>query len=42
MTEKEENLDPAPVSIPGYEELMDEAIQMAILKKDSIEASFEN
>lgn len=42
MTEKEENLDPAPVTIPGYEELMDEAIEMAILKKDSIEASFEN
>ncbi len=42
LAEKEENLDSVPVSIPGYEELMDEAIEMAILKKDSIEACFEN
>ncbi|MBP5704992.1 MAG: hypothetical protein J6X12_09930 [Paludibacteraceae bacterium] len=41
LAEKEENLDSAPVSIPGYEELMEEAIEMAILKKDSIEACFE-
>lgn len=42
LAEKEGSLDPAPISIPGYEELMKEAIEMAILKKDSIEACFEN
>ncbi len=41
LVEKEESLDSSPVSIPGYEELMEESIEMAILKKDSIEASFE-
>lgn len=41
LVEKEEKLDPAPISIPGYEELLNEAIDMAILKKDSIEASVE-
>ncbi len=41
LVEKEESLDVSPVSIPGYEQLMEEAIDMAILKKDSIEASFE-
>lgn len=41
LVEKESQLDVSPVSIPGYEALMDEAIDMAILKKDSIEASFE-
>lgn len=41
LVEKEKNLDSSPVSIPGYEELMEESIEMAILKKDSIEASFE-
>lgn len=40
LAEKEELLDVSPVSIPGYEQLMNEAIDMAILKKDSIEASF--
>lgn len=41
LEEKEEKLSTSPVSIPGYEQLMDEAIDMAILKKDSIEASFQ-
>lgn len=41
LVEKEKKLDSSPVSIPGYEELMEESIEMAILKKDSIEASFE-
>lgn len=41
LVEQEDRLDPAPVSIPGYDELLNEAIDMAILKKDSIEAIFE-
>lgn len=41
LVEKEESLDASPVSIPGYEQLMEEAIDMAILKKDSIEASIQ-
>lgn len=40
LEDKEEKLDVSPVTIPGYEKLMEEAIDMAILKKDSIEAIF--
>jgi len=40
IEEKEEKLSVSPVTIPGYDQLMEETIDMAILKKDSIEASF--
>lgn len=39
LTEKEASLDSSPVSIPGYDELMKEAVYMAQLMKDSIETS---
>lgn len=37
LAETEKKLDPSPITIPGYEKLMEDVIDMAILMKDSIE-----